>query len=254
MDTHDYRLLAASAASTKVAAQCVAFRALVAAIASPTLHIGIRGDVTQVNVRERIVLGTGAKVSASALELLNAARSTLRGAFELVARAALLAVGVDASDLHLVEMSQLTALPGVGAQLLHFDMMEFVAASRCYVVILYATPHDSTMMPRLTAAEMRPLFRAGDAITDEEYEDNVRRCDERHFVSEPVAVGETLVFKATVAHRGVVNATGDARLVMYSLFSPSQARGQGVKQRLLPAAPDDESAQPQSRSRKKQRA
>ena len=181
----------------------------------------IRGEVNQMDLRKAVK-----HVKA------NANRDLLVGSTDVMMRSILSSMNVNEKSLHLVEMKMLQAPPGLGDQPVHNDIAEYDHASKCHSVLLYATASHSTAVPLLSRDVMRPAFRDGDEVTDEEWTENVALCDEKNFTSVRVSPGEVMTFVTTVAHKGVKNrSTTTDRIVIYGLYSPSRALNQGKIQR-----------------------
>jgi hypothetical protein len=134
-------------------------------------------------------------------------------------RALLAELGVDSTEatLQLGDVKLLRTSFGHGQQEIHFDMIQYDHARRCYTIILYLTSTLSTALPARPLAELRGTF------TDHERKlpaAEQKKLQRDQFVTARVDAGDALVLNCAVPHWGVNNPDTVDRYVVFASFSP----------------------------------
>jgi hypothetical protein len=134
------------------------------------------------------------------------------------------AVGQEAAAaLHLIDIAHLRSGVGDGPMPVHTDFPMDTPAQRahaacCYAVLLY--PHDcqSSILPRLTDAELGEVFSSGPH--------RQQHFDATNFFTFPAAAGTLLVFRGDTLHAAPKNRSQRSRVVIYAMFSPTRGHTQ----------------------------
>lgn len=152
-------------------------------------------------------------------------------------RTAMDKIGINESKLQLAEFKLLSAEPGLGQQPPHYDIEDYSKAMCCWSCLFYATPAYHTDVPIKSSKEMRYAFSSVEEVKDKKQQIMNALVEDNQFVSEEVQPGQIMVFRATVAHRGVnhraplASPSNPYRIVAYGLYAETETAGQGEKQR-----------------------
>jgi len=135
-------------------------------------------------------------------------------------RALLAELGVDSSEatLQLGDVKVLRTSFGHGQQEIHFDIVQYDHARKCYTIILYLTSTLSTALPTRPLAELRGTF------TQHEHSLPVaeqKKLQRDQFITTRVDAGDALVLNCAVPHWGDDNPDAADRYVVFASFSPS---------------------------------
>jgi hypothetical protein len=135
-------------------------------------------------------------------------------------RALLAELGVDSTEaaLQLGDVKVLRTSCGHGQQEIHYDIVQYAHARRCYTIILYLTSTLSTALPTLPLAELRGTF------TDNERKLPIaeqKKLQRDQFITTHVEAGDALVLNCAVPHWGDDNPDAADRYVVFASFSPS---------------------------------
>ncbi len=136
-------------------------------------------------------------------------------------------VGIDAGSLFVVDQKMLSAGPGKGGQVVHWDCARERTASRKYTCLLMCSlGHYSTALPKF------------DVNDDLSFSDNKAKMrDVAHllapeqYISDRRFPGDIIIFCQSTPHFGVANtcSVGD-RVLLFAVLSPSSKPGQDKSQ------------------------
>lgn len=162
---------------------------------------------------------------------LDEKRVRLRHSAVRIARTQLNILGVDATSLNLAAMKLLRTATGEGLQEIHYDIIEYARAIKCYTVLMYLTDTLSTAIPLLPLADLRDTFTEGDKLPSAAARKFLSRDK---FQSERVTAGDVLVFNCAVPHYGVANPDEHDRYVLFLCFSPANSPSPDTEQQRYP--------------------
>ncbi len=136
-------------------------------------------------------------------------------------------LGIDTDSLFVVDHKALTAAPGQGGQVVHWDCARQRQAHTKYTVLLVCSlGHSSTALPTFGV----------NAAFSFSHDKKVMRSvahllDPSEYVSEITYPGEIIIFRQSTPHFGVENTCqqGD-RVMLFAVLSPSRRQGQDKEQ------------------------
>ncbi len=148
-------------------------------------------------------------------------------------RALLADVGVDSSEaaLQLGDVKLLRTSFGHGQQEIHFDIVQYDHARRCYTIILYLTSTLSTALPTRPLEELRRTFTHDERKLPAAEQKKLQRDQ---FITTRVEAGDALVPNCAVPHWGVNNPDAADRYVVFASFSPSSLPPPDTEQQRYP--------------------
>jgi len=137
----------------------------------------------------------------------------------MLGRALLSELSVDSSQmtLQLGDVKLLRTSFGRGQQEIHYDIVQYDLARRCYTILLYLTSTLSTALPKVPLAELRGTFSDSEQPLPS---DELAKLQRKQFDSTRVESGDALVLNCAVPHWGVNNPDAADRYVVFACFSP----------------------------------
>jgi hypothetical protein len=134
-------------------------------------------------------------------------------------------LGLDRSQLnflkHLVDTKVMISRQGQGQQSIHRDSAEphlqLPLLHERISIVLYLVDTVSTDLPTYSQTEQLASDN-GDAAAQQAF---CERYSLQNYASQPVVAGTLLLFKQTVAHRGIANPHAHRRIVLFDMLSDS---------------------------------
>lgn len=139
-------------------------------------------------------------------------------------------VGVDVEPLFVVDHKILSAAPGQGAQVIHWDCAREKGAAEKYTCLLVCSlGHSSTALPTFAAND--DLSFSNDPATMRSV---AHLLAPEMYLSQKLFPGDIIFFRQSTPHFGVENTctVGD-RVMLFAVLSPSSEVGQD-KEQVLP--------------------
>jgi hypothetical protein len=167
---------------------------------------------------------------------LDEKRVRLRHGSESIARTILSSLGVATTSLQLASMQLLRSSKGIGLQKIHFDIVQYALAIRCYTFLLYLTPTLSTAVPVTPLSELRSCFTEGEKRPSAAALDLL--TPEKLYTTR-VEAGDMLAFNCAVPHQALANPDAADRYVLFLLFSPNNSPTPDSEQQRYPQGVKD---------------